>query len=263
MSVLESWDERLRQSKSRRTRETYGRLVKEFFDFFEFSPERAGEELEPYHLEEFVSKSSKNPASLLITLSALSYFIRFLHEEGLLSSERYGRLRRAVEEVRRQLRPSVKPAPPKPLSEREIKLVFEGVRGRKYEKVYTLFLYSGIKVGEYESLTGKSFYLDKSGLLWVRLKGRMAPVLAHSEEETVKITERLLKWIENYEENLKVSRGALQVYTDRLSKRLGVSLSLRRFRQTYIANLISRGLPVELVKAFAGYSREDLLRDYM
>ncbi|NPB06579.1 MAG: site-specific integrase, partial [Aquificae bacterium] len=259
MGLLERFEASLERSEL--TRKTYRRLVEEFFAFFNLEPGR----LEPGMLERYAKESSLSPASLLTAFSALSSFLNYLKNEGLLEAETYEELKKELRRVRSSLKP-VRRA--RPLTREELKRIFERVKGLKYEKVYTLFLLSGIKVGEYERLSAEHFYLDKSGLLWLNLtpqvskRSRMVLLSAGSEDETLLFTEKLLRWIENYEENLKVSRTALQAYTLRLARELGIDFSLESFRHTYVFNLLKKGFPPELVSAFSGYAEGSLAKAY-
>jgi integrase/recombinase XerD len=87
-----------------------------------------------------------------------------------------------------------------------------------------------------------------------RKKERIAPLIGPTKEETFRFTQELSRWLEDYDANLRTKAGSLQVYTNRLSKRLGIDFSLHSFRHTYITNLINQGFPAELVKEFAGHA---------
>ena len=262
MDVLDLWERNLEKTKSEKTRETYLRHIKCFMKTLKI---KEGEELlnlSASHIFNYVDSVSLGPSSLLANLSALKHFFRFLMRREFIDRKKFADLEQAIEEAREEINTKKDPVYPKALTKEEVERIMKAVKGKKYEKVYSLFLYSGIRLGEYEKLDKESFYLDKSGILWIRLtpsmtkrkKGRIAPVLGPSKEETIEATEKILKWLENYEENLCVKRGVLQVYTDRLSKRLSISFSIHSFRHTYITNLVNSGFPVEVVKEFAGHS---------
>ena len=262
MSLLKIWEKHLEKTKSERTKETYVRLVKEFLQFHQIDENEIEKCLKPSLIYKYIDNANLNPSSLLTTLSALRYFLRFLVRREYLDRYLYESLEGAIEEAREELNAKKMPRFPRALTKEEIEIIFEKVKGKKYEKIYSLFLYSGIRLGEYEKLKKENFYLDKSGLLWIRLtpemtkrnKGRLVPILSPNKDETLRITEKFLKWIENFEENFKVKRGVLQVYTDRLSKRINIDFSIHSFRHTYITNLINSGFPIEVVKEFAGHS---------
>jgi len=242
MEVLDLWRKNLARTKSQRTTSTYVRHVLSFLKASEIHDESSLTNLTSSQIFRYVDSSSLGPTSLLANLSALKHFFRFLLRRDYIDRERYADIEQAIEELREELNTKKSPRYPKALSKEEVDRIFGAVRGKKYEKIYSLFLYSGIRLGEFESLERNSFYLDKSGILWIRLdpsmtkrrKGRLTPVLASSRDETYRITGKILKWIENYEENFSVKRGVLQVYTDRLSKRLGIPFSVHSFRHTYI-----------------------------
>ncbi len=262
MNLLKVWERHLEKTKSEHTKETYLMLVREFLKFHNIDSEEVAENLKPSLIYKYIDEVELHPNSLLTTLSALRYFLKFLLRREYLDRNLYESLEMAIEEAREELNARKTPRFPKALTKEELKRIFEKVKGKKYEKIYSLFLYSGIRLGEYEKLTKDNFYLDKSGILWIRLtpemtkrnKGRLVPILSPDKEETFRITEKFLEWLEDYEENFKVKRGVLQVYTDRLSKRLNIDFSIHSFRHTYITNLINSGFPVEVVKEFAGHS---------
>jgi len=262
MNLLTVWERHLEKTKSKRTKETYLMLVREFLEFHNIDPEQVAQNLKPSLVYKYIDEVELHPNSLLTTLSALKYFLKFLLRREYLDRTLYESLEMAIEEAREEINARRTPRIPRALTKEEVKKIFEEVKGKKYEKIYSLFLYSGIRLGEYEKLGKDNFYLDKSGILWIKLtpemtkrnKGRLVPILSPDKEETLRITEKFLKWLENYEDNFRVKRGVLQVYTDRLSKRLNIEFSVHSFRHTYITNLINSGFPLEVVKEFAGHS---------
>lgn len=262
MNLLTVWERHLEKTKSKRTKETYLMLVREFLEFHNIDPKEVAQNLKPSLVYKYIDEVELHPSSLLTTLSALKYFLKFLLRREYLDRTLYESLDMAIEEAREEINARRTPRIPRALTKEEVKKIFEEVKGKKYEKIYSLFLYSGIRLGEYEMLSKDNFYLDKSGILWIKLtpemtkrnKGRLVPILSPDKEETLRITEKFLKWLENYEDNFRVKRGVLQVYTDRLSKRLNIDFSVHSFRHTYITNLINSGFPLEVVKEFAGHS---------
>ncbi len=262
MEVLELWRRSLARTKSERTTQAYLRHVINFINASEISDERALLNVSSAQIFKYADSSHLGASSMLANLSALKHFFKFLLRREYIDRDRFTDIEQAIEELREELNTKKKPVYPKALTKEEVDRIFGAVRGKRYEKIYSLFLYSGIRLGEFEKLKRDNFYLDKSGILWIRLephmtkrnKGRLTPVLASDREETYRVTDRLLRWIENYEENFRVKRGVLQVYTDRLSKRLGIPFSVHSFRHTYITNLVNSGFPVEVVKEFAGHS---------
>ncbi len=262
MEVIDLWKRNLERTKSERTTVSYIRHVKNFIDKMGLTTDEDILSLAPSHIFNYIDTVSLGPSSLLANLSALRHFFRFLARREFIDREKFADLEQAIEEAREEINTKKDPVYPKALTKEQVSRIMEAVKGKRYEKIYSLFLYSGIRLGEYEKLEKESFYLDKSGILWIRLKphmtkrrkGRIAPVLGSSKDETLEATERLLKWLENYEENFCVKRGVLQVYTDRLSKRLDIPFSVHSFRHTYITNLVNSGFPVEVVKEFAGHA---------
>ena len=261
MEVLELWKRNLERTKNQRTTEAYVRHIKNFIDTVNIGEEELLK-VSSAQIFKYVDATDLGPTSLLANLSALKHFFKFLLRREYIDRDRFTDIEQAIEELREELNAKKRPTYPKALTKEEVDNIFNAVKGKRYEKIYSLFLYSGIRLGEFENLDKSSFYLDKSGILWIRLephmtkrnKGRLAPVLAQDRDETYRITDRILKWIEDYEENFRVKRGVLQVYTDRLSKRLGIPFSVHSFRHTYITNLVNSGFPVEVVKEFAGHS---------
>ncbi len=262
MEILRLWRNNLEKTKSQRTTEFYLRHVRSFMKTLGLESEEDLLNLTSAQVFRFVDASSLGPSSLLANLSALKHLFRFLLRREFIDRDRFTDIEQAIEEIREDLNARKRPNYPKALTREEVERIFEAVRGKRYEKIYSLFLYSGIRLGEFEKLGRENFYLDKSGILWVRLdphmtkrnRGRLAPVLAPTRDETYRVTERMVRWIENYEENFSVKRGVLQVYTDRLSKRIGIPFSVHSFRHTYITNLVNSGFPVEVVKEFAGHA---------
>lgn len=261
MGILELWRRSLERSRSERTVITYSKCL----ELFARNTGLTEDELlntEPVHLYQHIDSSSLSPASILTHLSALKHFFKFAVRRGYMSREAYTKLEAAIEELRDEIgRRNVRRAP-KALTREELSRIMESTKNTVYERVYTLFLYSGIRLSEYKHLKKDNFFLDKSGIYWLRLpayatkgnKERMAPIMGPTKEETYQVTEKLARWLENYEENLVVNAGSLQVYTYRLSHRLNIPFSLHSFRHTYITNLINSGFPAEVVKEFAGHS---------
>jgi len=262
MEVLELWKRNLIRTKSYRTTEAYIRHVTNFLNVVSIQDENTLFNVSSTQIFKYVDSSSLGATSLLANLSALKHFFKFLLRREYIDRDKYTDIEQAIEEIREELNTKKSRSYPKALTKEEVERIFGAVKGKRYEKIYSLFLYSGIRLGEFENLEKRNFYLDKSGILWIKLephmtkrnKGRLAPVLAPDREETYRVTDRILKWIENFEENFSVKRGVLQVYTDRLSKRLGIPFSVHSFRHTYITNLVNSGFPVEVVKEFAGHS---------
>ncbi|RLJ70194.1 integrase/recombinase XerD [Hydrogenivirga caldilitoris] len=262
MEVLELWEKNLMRTKSQRTTEAYLRHVKNFLSTTQILDEDSLIKVSSAQIFKYADSANLGPTSMLANLSALKHFFKFLLRREYIDRDRFTDIEQAIEEIREELNAKKNPNYPKALTKEEVDRIFSAVRGKRYEKIYSLFLYSGIRLGEFEHLSRNNFYLDKSGILWIRLepymtkrnKGRLAPVLAPNRNETYSVTDKLLKWIENYEENFSVKRGVLQVYTDRLSKRLSIPFSIHSFRHTYITNLVNSGFPVEVVKEFAGHS---------
>jgi integrase/recombinase XerD len=262
MELLSSWHRNLKKTKSERTAESYLRHLKSFIRELNIEDDEGILSVSAGQIFRYVDNSELSPSSLLANLSAIKHFYKFLLRREFIERDKFTDIEQAIEELREELNTKKTPKYPKALSREEVERILEAVRGKRYEKIYSLFLHSGIRLGEFESIGRDNFYLDKSGILWIRLephmtkrrKGRLAPILGFSKEDTYRITEKMVRWIENYEDNFKARRGVLQVYTDRLSKRLGIDFSIHSFRHTYITNLVNSGFPVEVVKEFAGHS---------
>lgn len=257
--LLDTWKRSLERTKSARTVITY---IKSLESFIKHIGEKDLIHIDPKRIYEYVDTSSLNTSSILTHLSAIKHFYKFAFRRGYVDKEKYSDIESVVDEVREDLGRNIAKRYPKALTKEEINKILSAVKGAKYEKIYVLFLYSGIRLSEYLSLRKSDFYQDKSGLLWIRLsaditkgrKERLVPVLGSSKEETYAVIDRLLVWIESYEENFRIKRGSLQVFTNRLSHRLGIPFSLHSFRHTYITNLVNSGFPAEVVKEFAGHS---------
>ncbi|MEZ0361770.1 MAG: tyrosine-type recombinase/integrase [Hydrogenobacter sp.] len=257
--LLQLWKKTLEKTKSGRTVITYLKSLQSFLRHVE------GEDIigvDPKKIYSYVDTSNLNTSSILTHLSAIKHFYKFAFRRGYVDREKYSQIESVIDEVREDVGRNLSQRYPKALSKEEVREILSAVSGTKYEKIYVLFLYSGIRLSEYLSLREDNFYQDKSGLLWIRLlpdmtkrrKERLVPVLGSTKEETYAVTDRLLAWIESYDENFRVKRGSLQVFTNRLSHRLGIPFSLHSFRHTYITNLVNSGFPAEVVKEFAGHS---------
>ncbi len=258
--LLDLWVKSLSRAKSQRTVTTYtmclGSLQKHLGEKVNLL------EIEPRKLFSYVDSSNLSTSSLLTHLSAIKHFYKFAFRRGWLSKEHYSELEAVLEEIRDDLSGSKPQKSPKALSKEELDRIFQTVKDTKYERVYSLLLYSGVRLSEYAQLRRDFFYRDKSGIYWLRLpaeitkrgKERLVPVIGPSKEETMKINERLDKWLEDYDAYIRVKAGSLQVYTNRLSQRLGIPFSVHSFRHTYITNLVNSGFPAEVVKEFAGHS---------
>lgn len=254
---VELWLRSLARSKSQRTVLTYQNAVLNFLKSVGKSPL----ELSPSDVFLYVDNSPHGISSILTHLSAIKHFYTFLQRRGIFSKEKYSELRDAIEEVREELSPSKPLRKPKALSKQEISKILEAVVNTRYEKVYTIFLSSGVRLSEYASLKKQNFK-KQSGTYWLHLpaestkgrKERSVPIILSDKEQTYKLCEHLDVWLENFEENLSVNPGSLQVFTNRLSKKLGLGFSIHSFRHTYITNLINMGFPAEVVKELAGHS---------
>ncbi len=258
IELLELWKKGLERTKSARTVITYIRSLQSFI-------KHAGDSNiitpDPKEIYSYVYSSSLNTSSLLTHLSAIKHFYKFMLRRGYIGKDLYSEVESAIYDIREELGPS-HVRYPKALSKEDVRKILTFVANTKYEKVYILFLSSGIRLSEYMGLTKDKFYQDKSKLLWIRLppeitkrrKERLVPILGSTKEETFDITEKLLHWIENYEENFSVNRGSLQVFTNRLSHKLRIPFSIHSFRHTYITNLVNNNFPAEVVKEFAGHS---------
>lgn len=257
--LLQLWKKTLEKTKSGRTVITYLKSLQSFL-------KHVGEEdiigVDPKKIYSYVDTSNLNTSSILTHLSAIKHFYKFAFRRGYVDREKYSQIESVIDEVREDIGRNLSQRYPKALSKEEVREILSAVSGTKYEKIYVLFLYSGIRLSEYLALREDNFYQDKSGLLWIRLlpdmtkrrKERLVPVLGSTKEETYAVTDRLLVWIESYDENFRVKRGSLQVFTNRLSHKLGIPFSLHSFRHTYITNLVNSGFPAEVVKEFAGHS---------
>ncbi len=282
--LIDAWKKNLEKTKGQKTIDSYVRHMKKFINTTGLN---SIEDLNPTAIYKYIDNTNLKPSSILAHLSAAKHFFKFLHKRNYIDKDLYVELEKAIEDVREEINVRKTPVYPRALTKEEVENIMNAVKGKKYEKIYTLFLYSGIRLIEFESLNQKCFYLDKSGILWIKLephmtkryKGRLVPILGASKQETYNATNKLLKWIENFEDNFRIKRGILQVYTDRLSKRLNIDFSIHSFRHTYITNLVNQGFPAEVVKEFAGHSNvrltidtyykysqrraEELVRDFM
>ncbi|MCS6998083.1 MAG: tyrosine-type recombinase/integrase [Aquificaceae bacterium] len=258
--LLELWVKSLSKTKSQRTATTYRMCISSLQRHA--SGESSLLELEPKTLYSYVDASNLSVSSLLTHLSAIKHFYKFAFRRGWLSKEHYSELEAVIEEIREEISTTKPQRPPKALTLEELRKIFEAVRNTKYERIYSLFLYSGIRLSEYTQLRGEFFYKDKNGIYWLRLpaevtkrnRERLVPIIGPSREETLNINQNLQHWLEDYERNIRVKAGSLQVFTNRLSQRIKVPFSLHSFRHTYITNLVNAGFPAEVVKEFAGHS---------
>ncbi len=257
--VLELWLRHLEKTKSYRTAITYLQGVKDFAKHVGMGSLLY---VEPSVIYSYIDNSKLSVSSLFTHLSAIKHFYKFAFRRGNLSKEVYTEIEKVIEEIREELSPSRTHKKPKALTKQELESIFRSVQNTRYERVYSLFLYSGIRLSEYGSVGTENFYKDKSNIYWLRLpaditkrrKERIVPIIGAGREETQEITRKLDLWLESYEESLKVNPGSLQVFTNRLSKKLGIPFSIHSFRHTYITNLVNSGFPAEVVKEFAGHS---------
>ena len=260
MELLELWKRHLEKTKSERTTITYTNAIKSFLKKLNINENLL--EVSSKELYQYADSSELSSASLLTHFSAIKHFYRFLTKGGFLPKEKLSEIEETIEEIKEDYGLHKLYRRPKALGKKELEIIFQKVKGSKYENIYKLFLYSGIRLSEYKNLRPEHFFLDKSGIYWIHLpaeitkrkRERMAPLIGPSREDTYRFTESLDKCLKNYEETLSTNTGSLQVYTNRLSKRLRIHFSLYSFRHTYITNLINQGFPVELVKEFAGHA---------
>lgn len=258
--LLDLWVKSLSRTKSQRTVTTYSMCILSFQKHV--GKDRSLLEIEPKNVFSYIDSSELSVASLLTHLSAIKHFYKFAFRRGWLSREQYSELEAVIEEIRDDLSGSRTQRSPKALNKEELDKIFETVKNTKYERVYSLLLYSGIRLSEYSQLKREFFQKDKSNIYWLRLpaevtkrgKERMVPIIGPSKEETLSINEKLDYWLQDYDAYIMVKAGSLQVYTNRLSQRLGIPFSVHSFRHTYITNLVNSGFPAEVVKEFAGHS---------
>lgn len=258
--LIELWVKSLSKTKSQRTVTTYRMCLSAFQKHLE-----TGEDLlniDPKLIYSYIDASNLSVSSLLTHLSAIKHFYKFAFRRGWLDKERHSEIEAVIEDIRDELSTTKPKRAPKALTKEELQKIFESVKNTKYERVYSLFLYSGIRLSEYAQLRREYFMRDKDEVYWLRLpaeltkrkKERLVPIIGPSKEETIKINQNLHNWLEDYEENIKVKTGSLQVFTNRLSQRLKIPFSIHSFRHTYITNLVNAGFPAEIVKEFAGHS---------
>lgn len=256
--LLELWVKSLSKTKSQRTVITYRMCIDSFQRFIR------GEllSIDPKRIYSYIDASNLSVSSILTHLSAIKHFYKFALRRGWLSKENYSEIESVIEDIREELSTARAYRSPKALKREEVQKILESVRNTKYERVYSLFLYSGVRLSEYAMLKRDYFYKDSESIYWLRLpaditkrkRERMVPLLGPTREETLEINQKLDLWIENFEEGMKVNTGSLQVFTNRLSHKLGIPFSIHSFRHTYITNLVNAGFPAEIVKEFAGHS---------
>jgi len=264
MRIIDAWIKHLERTRSAFTRNSYINHIKTFSHVVSKSTETEEglSSIISNDIYRFVDYASLSPQTMLAIFSALKHYIKFAYRRNILSEENYNDILKAIEEVREDLNMKKQKYPPKALSEDELEKIFKAVKGTKYYKIYNLFLNSGIRLIEFEKLRPDNFFLDKSNILWIRLdanmtkrnKPRITPVISFNKDKTIEIGFQIYEWIKNFEDNFTVKRGVLQVYTDRLSKRLNIDFSIHSFRHTYITNLVNYGFSAEIVKEFVGHS---------
>jgi len=264
MRIIDAWIKHLERTRSAFTRNSYINHIKTFSHVVSKSieTEEGLSSIISNDIYRFVDYASLSPQTMLAIFSALKHYIKFAYRRNILSEENYNDILKAIEEVREDLNMKKQKYPPKALSEDELEKIFKAVKGTKYYKIYNLFLNSGIRLIEFEKLRPDNFFLDKSNILWIRLdanmtkrnKPRITPVISFNKDKTIEIGFQIYEWIKNFEDNFRVKRGVLQVYTDRLSKRLNIDFSIHSFRHTYITNLVNYGFSAEIVKEFVGHS---------
>jgi|ADKI01.1.fsa_nt_gi Site-specific recombinase XerD len=264
MRIIDAWIKHLERTRSAFTRNSYINHIKTFSHVVSKSieTEEGLSSIISNDIYRFVDYASLSPQTMLAIFSALKHYIKFAYRRNILFEENYNDILKAIEEVREDLNMKKQKYPPKALSEDELEKIFKAVKGTKYYKIYNLFLNSGIRLIEFEKLRPDNFFLDKSNILWIRLdanmtkrnKPRITPVISFNKDKTIEIGFQIYEWIKNFEDNFTVKRGVLQVYTDRLSKRLNIDFSIHSFRHTYITNLVNYGFSAEIVKEFVGHS---------
>ncbi len=261
MDVFKLWKANLNKVKSDRTLVTYTHALESFIKHVGIK-EQDITQVDPKTIYTYVDRSNLSVSSTLTHLSAIKHFYKFALKRGFISKEKYTEVENIVDDIREELSHTVGYRVPKALTKEGAQRILNHVKGSRYEKVYTLLLSTGLRLSEYAAIDKNNFYMDKSSILWIRLpaeitkrkKERIAPVISYDKESTYLVTERLLKWIEDYESNFHVNRGTLQVFTYRLSQKLGIPFSVHSFRHTYITNLVNNGFSAEVVKEFAGHS---------
>ncbi|MCS7308197.1 MAG: site-specific integrase [Aquificaceae bacterium] len=258
--LLDLWVKSLSRTKSQRTVITYSMCISALQKHME--KDKSLLEADPSAIYSYIDASSLSVSSLLTHLSAIKHFYRFAFRRGMLSKEKYSELEAVIEDIRDELSTAKPLKAPRALTREELTRIFESVKNTKYERVYSLFLYSGIRLSEYAQLRGDFFHKDKDDIYWLRLpadvtkrnKERMVPIIGPSKEETLLINQYLQQWLQDYDKNIRVKTGSLQVFTNRLSQKLGVPFSIHSFRHTYVTNLVNAGFPAEVVKEFVGHS---------
>ncbi|MFN7065941.1 MAG: tyrosine-type recombinase/integrase [Aquificaceae bacterium] len=255
--LLGLWLKSLSRVKSQRTVITYRMCMDSFQRFLD----KDLLQIEPRSIYSYIDNSNLSVSSMLTHLSAIKHFYKFALRRGWLRREDYSEIESVIEDIREELSNARIHRGPKALTKEDVQRIFRSVRNTKYERVYSLFLYSGIRLSEYAQLKVGFFHKDSNGIYWLSLpaditkrrRERIAPIMGSTREETLEINYKLSLWLESFED-LKVRTGSLQVFTNRLSHRLDIPFSLHSFRHTYITNLVNAGFPAEVVKEFAGHS---------
>lgn len=256
---LDLWLKSLERTKSSRTVITYKMCIESFKKYL---GDKNLLEIKPQLIYLYIDDSNLSVSSVLTHLSAIKHFYKFALRRGWLIKESFSELESTIEEIREELSATRIQRSPRALTREELHRIFQHVSNTKYERVYSLFLYTGIRLSEYAQIKRDFIQKDHDNIHWLRLpaeitkrkKERVVPIIGPTKEETLRINQKLESWLEDFEGSLKVNTGSLQVFTYRLSQRLGISFSIHSFRHTYITNLVNAGFPAEIVKEFAGHS---------
>lgn len=158
----------LEKTKSERTTITYLNAIKSFLKKLQL-PSHKLIEVSSADLYQYADSSELSSTSLLTHFSALRHFYRFLARRGYLQKEKYSEIEETIEDIKEDYGLKTMHRKPKALSKSELEKIFQKVKGSKYENIYKLFLYSGVRLSEYKNLSSEHFFLDKSGIYWLHL----------------------------------------------------------------------------------------------
>ena len=177
-----------------------------------------------------------------------------------------------------------------PLTERELKLFFEGIKGHRFEIQYRFALLTGLRVGELVALQGRNICLEKK-CLYVRQSAtykkqgwRFGAPKSQAGLRTIPLTDEAIRLLEMQREknrNLKVipiefadyvfidEEGLIKPnsYNAALEKNICRHIGIRKIsmhilRHTFATLCAKNGMPPKTLQTILGHSSIRMSMDY-
>lgn len=259
---------------SDKTIETYQKLLNHFETWAEdyglLSDNLVLMETDIEKFIDYLKSKNQSPTTIKMILNRTKEFIEFSGGKWLADKRIY-RERSKTESAR-------------PYSELELKQILDYLKNTN--KVYyylALTLHGfGLRVSEAVQLLPDDI-IEKKGKIFVRVrpeiskfnKSREAPLILKGQyrddfidfvvrRKNPKLKNKTLFTYYNDVQKriIQIDRHNVKNYFHKLSKELGINITAQRFRDTYISNILSKGIEPAIVAKWAGYKNVNTISKY-